>query len=213
MTDKTDKEDKTTMEHIEEMLEEARHIMEDARSEARELKRKAREEWRKERHHRRLWHDEARKERVLNLRIGTDLEEKIKLEAERLRVPVSTLVRNVLDNAFELVGGVAENVGNLVEDVVENAGKVKEGFKSAVKEALSATDFQKPEKDRDETAAPEQASIEDVLMWREVTLGKPVTCAACNASIPRGQKAHAGEHEKTKSTLFLCGDCVEKLKV
>lgn len=213
----TEKESKTAMERIEEMLGEARRIMEEARSEAKELKRKAREEWRRERHGRRRHHDERKKEKVLNLRIESDLEEKIKMEAERLSVPVSTLVRNILDNTFKLVDGVTENVGNLVDDVVENAGMIGKRFRSAVRDCMEEPAGDKaPEKaegPKDETQEPARPSIDDVLMWREVTLGKPAACAACDVSIARGHKAHAGEHEKTKSTLILCDNCLDKLKI
>ena len=72
----SEENERIVVDQMEEMLEEARRIVEDARKEARELKHRARDVWRKERHRRRGLHRDRKKEKVLNLRIGKDLEEK-----------------------------------------------------------------------------------------------------------------------------------------
>jgi hypothetical protein len=46
--------------------------------------------------------DEQRKERVLHARIPVALEDQIKRLAENLRVPVSNLVRNMLEDAIDV---------------------------------------------------------------------------------------------------------------
>ena len=46
-----------------------------------------------------------RKERVLHTRISEDLADDIREIAEELRVPVSNIVRNVLEEAFSVVAG------------------------------------------------------------------------------------------------------------
>lgn len=51
----------------------------------------------------------ARKEKVIHTRIPAALEEEIKRVAEGLRVPVSSLVRNVLEDAIGVTRGVAES--------------------------------------------------------------------------------------------------------
>jgi hypothetical protein len=50
---------------------------------------------------------EERKERVLHARIPAGLEEQIKRLAEGLRVPVSNLVRNMLEDAIDVTRRVA----------------------------------------------------------------------------------------------------------
>src|SRR5262249_62114204 len=62
-----------------------------------------------------------RKERVLHTRVSEELDEALQDAARRLRVPVSNLVRNVLEDVFDAVEAVSANVGELVEDVVEEA--------------------------------------------------------------------------------------------
>ena len=56
-----------------------------------------------------------RKQRVLHTRISQQLAEDIGRLAEDLRVPVSNLVRNVLEEVFSVVETVTDNVGELIE--------------------------------------------------------------------------------------------------
>jgi hypothetical protein len=53
---------------------------------------------------------EDRKERVLHTRIPAALEEQIKRLAEALRVPVSNLVRNMLEDAIDVTRRVRDQI-------------------------------------------------------------------------------------------------------
>ena len=68
----------------------------------------------------------ARKERVLHTRISDQLAEDIRALAEDLRVPVSNLVRNVLEEAFSAAERVTGDVGEIVEEVVAEAERAAE---------------------------------------------------------------------------------------
>lgn len=63
----------------------------------------------------------TRKERVLHTRVSERLAEDIRRVADDLRVPVSNLVRNVLEDAFDVVETVTGDVGSLLEDVLDEA--------------------------------------------------------------------------------------------
>ncbi len=69
---------------------------------------------------------EDRKERVLHTRVSERLAEDIRRAAGDLRVPVSNLVRNVLEDAFSVVRAVTGEVGVLIEDVVVEADRARE---------------------------------------------------------------------------------------
>lgn len=60
----------------------------------------------------------SRKERVLHTRISEQLSEDIRRAAEDLRVPMSNLVRNVLEEAFGAVERVSDEVGGFLEEVL-----------------------------------------------------------------------------------------------
>jgi len=76
------------------------------------------------RHHRR-----HRKERVLHTRISEQLSEDIRSMADDLRVPVSNLVRNVLEEAFSVVEQVSGDMGDLVDDVIDQAERASDGLR------------------------------------------------------------------------------------
>jgi hypothetical protein len=59
-----------------------------------------------------------RKERVLHTRVSEQLSEDIRRAADDLRVPVSNLVRNVLEEAFGAVERVSDEVGGFLEEVL-----------------------------------------------------------------------------------------------
>ncbi len=211
-----DKSAEEAAERIKKMLDEGKRIVEDAHREARELKRQAREERRTERrsrhklrHHRR----ERKKEKVLNLRIGKDLEEKIKAEAERIDMPVSNLVRNILEDTFELVEGLGVNVQSLVGDVVENAENIAGNIKTAVKDIVGNEGEESDAPEEAEESAPEIDPIDDVPAWQDVTAGKAAICAACEAEINRGDKAHMGVSDSNGARLFLCGQCMDSVGI
>lgn len=62
-----------------------------------------------------------RKERVLHTRVSDNLAEDIRRIADDLRVPASNLVRNVLEEVFEVVESVGDDMGELLANVLEEA--------------------------------------------------------------------------------------------
>lgn len=67
-----------------------------------------------------------RKERILHTRISQQLAEDIRAIADDLRVPVSNLVRNVLEEAFSAAERVTDDVGDLLDGVLGEADRVSE---------------------------------------------------------------------------------------
>ncbi len=75
----------------------------------------------------------------MHTRISEELDESLRRAAEDLRVPVSNLVRNVLEDALDVVEVVTENVGELVEDVVEEAREIGHRFEDRWGDRLRET--------------------------------------------------------------------------
>src|SRR5208337_800780 len=69
--------------------------------------------------------ERGRKERVLHTRISEQLAEDIRRVAEDLRVPVSNLVRNVLEETFSVVESVTDNLGTWLEEVATEVGPAR----------------------------------------------------------------------------------------
>lgn len=68
----------------------------------------------------------GRKERILHTRISEQLSEDIRAIADDLRVPVSNLVRNVLEEAFSAAERVTDDVGDLLDEVLGEAERASE---------------------------------------------------------------------------------------
>lgn len=66
-----------------------------------------------------------RHERVLHTRISQELAQDLRRAADDLRVPVSNLVRNVLEEAFGAVERVSDEVGGFLEEVLSDSDEAR----------------------------------------------------------------------------------------
>lgn len=121
-----------------------------------------------------------RKDRVLQARIPSHLDEELRERAEQLGLSVSTVVRNVLLNTFDLVEGV-------VADSAEIARVIQKRQTRPL-------------------PAPRAAS-EEVLGWQEAILNQNGVCQQCNAILPRGSRAAIGLPAASPPAL-LCPACL-----
>jgi hypothetical protein len=164
-------------------------------------------------------HHGHRKERVLHTRISEPLAEDIRRMAEDLRVPVSNLVRNVLEEAFSVVEAVTDNVGDLIDDVAEEAERTRGRIRSrrhylrhrrrrrgrhrSYDVGEDSTDSSAPE------APVDRAEFPDVIGWQPLVLNQPKSCADCEEPIERGERGFAGMTAAGLSEIFLCRDCMD----
>ncbi len=132
--------------------------------------------------------DEEPKARVLHTRIPESLEDAIKTKARRMRIPVSNLVRNVLEQAFHLVEEV-------VDDGLEIANTARRG----------AT--------RVRQAAQGRARHAGIYGWQELVLNRDERCGSCAAELDRGSDAFRGLSDEADSPpIFLCRSCVANIR-
>ena len=127
------------------------------------------------------------KDRVLQARIPQDLDEELRGHAEQLGLSVSTVVRNVLLNTFELVEGVVVDSTKLARVVQGRAG-------------------------RDSTAdvpAPEAVPAA-VVAWQEAVLNLNGICDHCNSILHKGERAAVGVPVGARPVL-LCLPCLTAL--
>jgi hypothetical protein len=160
-----------------------------------------------------------RKARVLHTRISEPLAEDIRKIAEELRVPVSNLVRNVLEEAFSVVETVTGNVGDLIEDVVDEAERARERIWRQHRRSRRghfgggrhARRWRSDEESPDDAApvAPERAEYPEVLGWQPLILNAAQSCADCEESLERGERAFAGVAAAGLTSRFLCRDCMD----
>jgi hypothetical protein len=132
-----------------------------------------------------------KKERVLHTRVPAVLEAELKRFAQNLRVPVSNLVRTILEDALE----VADAAGDRVEERLRNA----------------ATQLQTERERLRRKIRPDPLS--DVYAFQPVTLAQPAHCAKCDAALAVGDEANIGlldPNVEGNVRIFVCDDCLPK---
>ena len=124
-----------------------------------------------------------RKEEYLGARVPKQLKEKVIARAEDMGIPVSILIRKVLEEAFggqglrEMVGGNHSSAPankNSGADVAEN-------------------------------------KFPTVLGWEEIRLNRPMSCVGCGKHLEPGLRVTMGIAAPGEERIILCDVCRESL--
>jgi hypothetical protein len=202
--------------------------------EDRRRRREERESRKAERVGRRGPEERQRKERVLHTRISDQLDDTLRRAADDLRLPVSNLVRNVLEDVFTVVESVTGNVEELVEDILDEAQDVGKRLRRrgsqwerditprrrgrrgerddddparhAVKREMDDLLDEEP---ADSPADRERQEFPDVVGWQPLVLNQPQQCADCGRDLIRGDRAYLGTMltPPTDTVPYLCTEC------
>lgn len=140
----------------------------------------------------------VKKEKLVQTRVPEVLDETLREQARKNRVSVSQLIRNVLEDTF-----------NLVENAVSEAAALGQTVKrDAQRLAASATGH------RRRTAPPpsEPVWFDAVYAWQEVVLNQDTPCAICRRVLDRGAHGLIGlEPGGKKPRYTLCPGCAATL--
>lgn len=133
-----------------------------------------------------------RKERVLHTRVPAVLERELKRFADNLRVPVSNLVRVILEDAVQAADAAGESVEGRLKRAAQQLGREREKLKKRV--------------------LPDQDQFDGVYAFQPVTLAQPARCAKCGRALARGEHAHYGLTEAPARVpherIFVCDTCL-----
>lgn len=146
------------------------------------------------------------KDKVLHTRVPEELEDALQKKAVAMRIPVSNLIRNILEDAFQFVENVVADglsiTDSIRKDAISIAETTKTGF-SALKQ---------PRKTKAQTS-PDRKKIDSVLSqvygWQEIVLNKNGACFACAKEVKKGSKAKMSAGGVTPP-IFLCRVCFKK---
>jgi hypothetical protein len=130
-----------------------------------------------------------KKERVLHTRIPAVLEAELKSVASALRVPVSNLVRTILEDAV----AVADRATSQVEQGLERAARSVGSERQRLRERLSLND-----------------PLADVVAYQPVTVAGDARCAKCAGALEAGDDAALAIQSRPGPPLFVCTDCLPK---
>jgi hypothetical protein len=127
-----------------------------------------------------------RKDKLIQTRIDEELDQTLREAARRERVSVSQLIRNVLEDTFELVDNVVSEATHLGRTVKRDAQRIAASARGAR---------------RSEAAAAVDA-------WQDVALARDATCAVCGKRLTAGTKAQVGlMRDPAAPRLFRCPTC------
>lgn len=149
-----------------------------------------------------------RKDRVIQTRVPEDLESALKEEARKQRVTVSHLIRNVLEDTFDLVDNIVAESTHLAQTVRRDARRIAQsaqGFRSRPGEETSFV----PALQGGERA---QELLDTVYGWQELVMNKTVGCTRCGKTVQKGQKGMRGLTEGDPGApVWLCLDCLSEV--
>jgi hypothetical protein len=134
----------------------------------------------------------AKKERVLHTRVPAVLERELKRFADNLRIPVSNLVRTILEDALDVADAATESVEERLKKAAQQLEHERERFKKRV--------------------MPDP--LADVFAFQGVTLAQPAQCVKCGKELRSGEKAHLGLTDGPRRPraprIFACDACIPK---
>ncbi|HVY47244.1 MAG TPA: hypothetical protein VHB21_15255 [Minicystis sp.] len=130
---------------------------------------------------------EPKKERVLHTRIPAVLERDLKRLARQLRVPVSNLVRAVLEDALR----VADAASGVVEGELTNVARAVSRERENIQRRLKEMD-----------------GHDEVLGFQPMVLAQPTECARCHKELARGARGWLGLRATPGPAIVVCADCV-----
>lgn len=150
---------------------------------------------------------EKRKDRVLHTRVPEELEDALQKKAVAMRIPVSNLIRNILEDAFQFVENVVADGFSITDtirkDAISIAETTKTGF-SALKQPRKAKEKTSPDKKKLDSV------LSQVYGWQEIVLNKNGACFVCVKDIKKGSKTMLSAGGVTPQ-IFLCRRCFSKV--
>jgi hypothetical protein len=133
--------------------------------------------------------ESARKERVLHTRVPAVLEHELKRFADNLRVPVSNLVRTILEDAL----AVADRASGRVEAELHAAARVASDTRDTLRTKLRP-----------------RSILDEVFGFQPIVLAQETLCTGCGVPLESGGSAWLGLREGAGPRVIACADCLPK---
>jgi hypothetical protein len=144
----------------------------------------------------------AKKERVLHTRVPAVLEDELKRLATSLKMPVSNLVRAVLEDAVDAVEVVGERAEGQLRGIVSRIHQQRETLRTAVQGTATREPAPEP--------PAKKPDLEGVVGVQRLTLIVDARCTSCDRALARGTEAFRGVRDEPGPKVLL-GPCCAPL--
>jgi predicted DNA-binding protein len=145
--------------------------------------------------------DGKRKERVLHTRVPAVLDQELKRLATSLRVPVSNVVRTILEDAVQTIDQVGRAAEDGVRDVAERLSKGRERLKHKAEDA------------REEAAEGEHggtapvAPLQGVIGYQPMRLARAEVCCLSGRVLQPGEEVFLGIRDGVGPRVIIGAEC------
>lgn len=142
-----------------------------------------------------------RKERVLHTRVPAVLDQELKRLASALRVPVSNVVRTILEDAVSTIDQVGRAAEDGVRDVAERLSKGRERLMHKAEDVVeSPAAVEKP-------SAAVAAPLEGVIGFQAMRLAREETCCLSGRSLKPGEQVFLGIRDGVGPRVIVATEC------
>lgn len=151
----------------------------------------------------------SRKERVLHTRVPAVLELELKRLAQSWRVPVSNVVRAILEDAVATVEHVGHRAEGGVHRVVDRLAEQRAKLRSMREDQPPTTDGEAPGRSPSGGAQGVRADVLDGLIgFQGLRLATTATCSKCGREMRSGEEAFLGVRDGTGPRVLIGAECV-----
>lgn len=147
--------------------------------------------------------ERAKKERVLHTRVPAVLESELKRLATNLKMPVSNLVRAILEDALDAVDAVGQRAEGELHGVAERLRKQRDALRST-----AVRPGPRPTEEATERCPEQSDALDGVIGFQSLVLASDASCTVCGRALPKGSKACRGVREESGPRLLLARDCM-----
>ncbi len=130
--------------------------------------------------------ERPKKERVIHTRVPAVLEAELKKFADNLRVPVSNLVRTILEDAV----AVADRASDKVEQRLRTAAQQLHDEREKVRQSIV------------------KDPLDGVYAFQALVLNGSNECVKCHAELAAGDEVHLALSDKPGPRTFVCSQCI-----
>jgi hypothetical protein len=147
----------------------------------------------------------APKERVLHTRVPAVLEEELKRLSKNLRVPVSNVVRAILEDALDAVDTVSGRAEGELLGFVERLEKKRDELRHRVRR--EDEDEEATTAERSPCPSDGSGTLEGVIGYQALVLATEVKCSVCGRALAPGSTAHRALFDDPGKRVFLGAEC------